>query len=53
MIAMFDAQCEACFEDIEEGVTEISYHPDMGWIHQDPDECNEDHPDYDEPFATF
>lgn len=53
MIARFDSTCEACFGDVDEGVTEITYsHEFGGFIHLDPDECNEDHPDYDEPFAS-
>lgn len=53
MIAAFDAQCEACFDDIIEGFTEIRHHPELGWIHSDPDECGEDHPDYEDEFDTF
>lgn len=53
MIAAFDSQCEACFGDIEEGYTEITHHPEMGWIHLEPEDCDENHPDYEDEFTTF
>lgn len=51
MIAAFDSQCEICGGDIEEGFTEIYHHSDLGWIHSDPEDCDDDHPDNDD-FAT-
>lgn len=47
MIAQFQAECGICIGDIDEGVTEITYDSEHGWIHADSDECDDEHPDND------
>lgn len=49
MIAYFDSECGICLGDIDEGMTDIVYHSEYGWVHADPDECEED----DDEFATW
>lgn len=45
MIARFQAECGVCIGDIDEGVTDVVYDTSLGWIHSDPDECEESHDD--------
>lgn len=41
MIARFDAECGVCIGDIDAGVTDVVYDSQYGWIHADPEDCEE------------
>jgi hypothetical protein len=48
IVARFDSECGICIGNIDEGVHDIEYTSDDGWVHV---ECLEDQDDEDE-FAS-